>query len=161
MSEGEVRPHTADRDAVIQLLNEEADIRLTTMIGFGYIERYLGELIRNHLGEIPASAKDYLLKRSIKHLSDRIEFAHKLGALEKGVAHNLVIFSQIRHRFAHHVQAVDCTDPEIARLIEKLHLVKQALREASAEDVSAENRLRLMILVSVLKLHDLIESPYG
>ncbi|WP_338245250.1 hypothetical protein [Aurantiacibacter hainanensis] len=160
MPDEDEKPHTADRDAVVELLDSDGDIRLATLIGFGYIERYLGELIRAHLRDLPEEARAYLLKRPVKHLSDRIEFAVKLGSLDDAVANNLSIFAQIRHRFAHHIQARDCTDPEILAYIEKLNLVHEALEEMGRTDVEPENRLRLLILVTILKLHDLIESPF-
>lgn len=159
MEEAPTPIHTADRDAVIALLQSNSDIRLVTMIGFGYIERYLGDLIHAHLRSIPEAARNYLLKRPIKHLSDRIEFAQKLGSVDENVAKNLLTFADIRHRFAHHIQARDCTDPEVAKSINKLFLVNDTFRKLNY-DAAPEERLKVMIMVTVLKLHDLVETPF-
>lgn len=160
MEENPTPIHTADRDAVIELLNSQGDIRLLTMIGFGYIERYLGELIRAHLRDLAPAAKDYLLDKRLRHLSERINFALALGSIEEGVAKHLRTFAEIRNRFAHHIQARDCSDGKVAAEIDRLHLVTEALAEAGPGPYSADVRLRIMISITVLKLHDLVEAPF-
>ncbi len=160
MEENPTPIHTADRDAVLELLKSQGDIRLLTMIGFGYIELYLGELIRAHLRDLNPAAKDYLLKKRVRHLSERIAFALALGSLDKGVANHLEIFAKIRNRFAHHIQARDCTDRGIAELVDQLHLVTEAMTELGPGPFSADARLRIMISVTVRKLHDLVEAPF-
>lgn len=46
MSPNDLPPHSRDYNAVAELINSGADIRLTTMLGVGYLERYLYELLK-------------------------------------------------------------------------------------------------------------------
>lgn len=86
-----------------------------------------------------------------------------MGLLTPGVAADLRVFVQIRNRFAHHIEAKDCTDPEVRKLIGKLENVNETVRNSHsrpASDGSPERRLRLMIAATVGILHHLVENPY-
>lgn len=162
MTEDKLPDHSRDYNEVADLINSRADIRLAAMIGVGYLERYVEDLIRRRLESVPGPAVDLLFKKHLRQISSRLAFAEALEIIESSVKKDLQTLCDIRNRFAHHIVARDATDPTVKSLIGKLKVLNGVMEDSPRESdpLDENDQLRLMISATVSSLHSLIEDPY-
>ena len=134
-------------EEVVKIAAPGRDIRLAAVLAVGFIDRYILAFIKPKLPGLSSKLSDRLFGRALQHIAPRIDLAQALGVFDQSLAKELHILVKVRNRFAHHIEATDCTDPVVKKLIDDSSLVAKAKKETSgAKRLNEDELLRTLIL---------------
>jgi DNA-binding MltR family transcriptional regulator len=101
-----------------------AEPRITAVVAAAYIERYLSELIEQHMPQLTDELKKRLFEpgQALGNITAKNDLALALAATDNLMWSNIRFIMQIRNKFAHDLRVDDFDHPAVLKQVDKLVL---------------------------------------